>query len=68
MSDQAGRLADWDELASKFFVATGAARDSVYNQAAALAKTAGEGSKHYLKVMEKVKNGTEEYVAKESAR
>ncbi|KAJ7284994.1 protein disulfide isomerase [Mycena rebaudengoi] len=68
LSDKAGRLADFDALASKFFVAAGDARDALFKDAAALAASAGAVSKHYLRVMEKLVNGTEEYVEKESKR
>jgi protein disulfide-isomerase A6 len=40
----------------------------VYKEAVALAAAAGETSKHYLKVMEKVANSTEAYFEKESKR
>lgn len=64
----AGRLPDFDALASKFFVASGKARDAIYKDAIALAGTAGETSKHYMRVMEKLANGTEGYLEKESKR
>jgi protein disulfide-isomerase A6 len=65
---KAGRLAEFDSLANKFFVASGKARDSVYNEALTLASEAGAASKHYLRVMEKLVNGTESYLEKESKR
>lgn len=65
---QAGRLPDLDKLASQFFAATGAARDEIYKDATALAEKAGPVAKQYVRVMEKVVNGSEEYVEKESKR
>ncbi|EIN04877.1 protein disulfide isomerase [Punctularia strigosozonata HHB-11173 SS5] len=68
LNEEAGRLPEFDALASKFFVAAADARSSIYQEALALAKAGGETSKHYLRVMEKVVNGTEDYVQKESKR
>jgi protein disulfide-isomerase A6 len=65
---QAGRLAEFDNLAHQFFVASADARDALYQQATALAASAGVASKHYLRVMEKLVNGTEGYVEKETKR
>lgn len=65
---QAGRLADFDALANKFFAAESSARNAIFKEASALAATAGATAKHYLRVMEKVVNGSEEYVQKESKR
>lgn len=65
---QAGRLPDLDKLASQFFAATGAARDEIYKDATALAEKVGPVAKQYVRVMEKVVNGSEEYVEKESKR
>jgi protein disulfide-isomerase A6 len=55
-------------LASKFFTATGAARDAIYKEASALAAQIGPAATHYVRVMEKVINGTEDYITKESKR
>jgi protein disulfide-isomerase A6 len=55
-------------LAHQFFVATGDARDALYKQATALGEGAGAASKHYLRVMEKLVNGAEGYVEKETKR
>ena len=49
-------------------MATAGARDSLYKEATALAASAGAASKHYLRVMEKLVNGTEGYVEKEVKR
>lgn len=68
LNEIAGRLPEFDTLASKFFVATGAARDAVYKEALELASSAGAAGKHYLRIMEKVTNGTEAYIEKESKR
>jgi len=68
LSEKAGRHAEFDALASKFFIATGAARNSIYQEAVALASNAGSVSKHYLRVMEKLVSGTEGYIEKETKR
>ncbi|KAG5717493.1 Protein disulfide-isomerase tigA, partial [Termitomyces sp. T112] len=68
LNDQAGRLPEFDSLASKFFVAGAEARDSIFKEASVLAASVGETSKHYVRVMEKVVNGSEGYVQKEAAR
>jgi len=68
LSDTAGRLSNFDALASKFFVATADARESIYQEASILAAQAGASSKHYIRIMEKLANGTEEYIEKESKR
>ncbi|OBZ67643.1 Protein disulfide-isomerase tigA [Grifola frondosa] len=68
LNDLAGRLPELDTLASQFFLTTGAARDTVYKDALAVAGTVGPAAKHYVRVMEKVVNGSEEYLDKESKR
>ncbi|KAJ7593108.1 protein disulfide isomerase [Mycena floridula] len=68
LSDEAGRLTEFDTLANKFFVATGDARDSIYKEALALAASGKATSKHYLRAMEKMVNGTEDYIVKEAKR
>lgn len=65
---QAGRLPEFDTLASQFYAATGAARDAIYRDASALAAAAGPAAHHYVRVMEKVVNGSEEYVEREAKR
>ena len=62
------RLAELDALAQKFVEGASAARQAVFKEAGALAETIGAGAKHYLRVMEKVVNGSEEYVEKETNR
>ncbi|KAK7033138.1 disulfide isomerase [Favolaschia claudopus] len=68
LSDKAGRLPEFDALASKFFSAAADVRAALLKDALALAETAGVMSKHYVRVMEKVVNGTEGYLAKEAKR
>lgn len=64
----AGRVPTLDSLASKFFSASADAKSSVYQEAIAVAGSLGSQGQHYLKVMEKVVNGTEGYIEKESLR
>lgn len=68
LTEEAGRLPDFDTLASKFYGAAADARSAVYDEAVALAATAGSTAQQYLKVMQKVVNGSEEYIVKESNR
>lgn len=65
---QAGRHLEFDSLASKFFLATGAARDAIYKEATVLAAKVGPAASHYVRVMEKVASGKEDYIVKESKR
>ncbi|KAF7336633.1 Disulfide isomerase [Mycena venus] len=68
LTDKAGRLAEFDALASKFFAAAADVRSTLLKDAVALAETAGLVSKHYVRVMEKLVNGTEGYLEKEAKR
>jgi len=68
LNDEAGRHPEFDKLASKFFTATGPARDAIYKEASALAAEVGPAAAHYLRVMKKVVSGTEDYTTKESKR
>ena len=68
LDDDAGRLPDFDELASKFFVAEAGARDALFKEASLLAGKVGPAANHYLRVMEKVVNGSEAYLEKETKR
>ncbi|TFY67764.1 hypothetical protein EVG20_g3826 [Dentipellis fragilis] len=68
LNDKAGRTEELDDLANRFFVSSGAARDAVFAEAKELAVSVGPLAKHYVRVMEKVVNGTEDYVEKESKR
>ncbi|KAF5382219.1 hypothetical protein D9615_004360 [Tricholomella constricta] len=68
LTDQAGRLPNFDTLAKKFFMAGAEARGKILKEATALAADTGAASKHYVRVMEKVLNGSEAYVRKEATR
>jgi protein disulfide-isomerase A6 len=49
-------------------VAAGDARQTIVKDATLLAASAKDTSKHYLRVMEKIVNGTENYIEKEAKR
>ncbi|KAF8638249.1 hypothetical protein AX17_002271 [Amanita inopinata Kibby_2008] len=69
LNDEAGRVPEFDALASKFFAAAAAdAKGAIYKEAVALAKGSEAKAQHYLKVMEKVVNGSAGYIEKESKR
>ncbi|TBU28011.1 protein disulfide isomerase [Dichomitus squalens] len=68
LNDKAGRLEQLDALAAKFYEESASARQVLLKEASDLAATLGAGAKHYLRVMEKVVNGSEEYLQKESTR
>ncbi|KAJ7650246.1 protein disulfide isomerase [Roridomyces roridus] len=68
LNDEAGRVSEFDSLASKFFVAAADARASILQDAVALAAGAGSVANHYIRVMEKVVNGSEAYLEKEVKR
>jgi len=68
LNDQAGRHAELDTLAQKFFTAPSSARDCLYSEALELASTVGPVAKHYVRVMEKLINGSAEYIERESKR
>jgi protein disulfide-isomerase A6 len=65
---QAGRVASLDSLAAQFFTALPTSRSSVLEEASAVGATLGDSASYYLKVMQKVVNGTEDYVEKEAKR
>jgi protein disulfide-isomerase A6 len=65
---QAGRVAKLDALAQEFFSAVPESRKSIYESAVGAAGLSREYGKHYIRVMEKVLNGTADYVEKETAR
>ncbi|KAF8313568.1 protein disulfide isomerase [Clavulina sp. PMI_390] len=67
LNDQAGRVASLDTLASQF-VSLPNTRAQLYQEALSLGETLGEKGKYYLKVMEKLTNGTEGYIEKEAKR
>lgn len=64
---QAGRVAALDTLASQFF-AVPTSRAQLYEEASSLGQNLGESAKYYLKVMEKLANGTDAFVEKEAKR
>ncbi|KAF5359143.1 hypothetical protein D9756_003414 [Leucocoprinus leucothites] len=68
LNDQAGRLSSFDTLAQKFFAAAHSSRQAVFDEARTLATSSAQDAKHYLKVMEKVVNTSEAYIAKELKR
>ncbi|KAF9815482.1 hypothetical protein IEO21_04579 [Rhodonia placenta] len=68
LTELAGRLPEFDTLASQFVAAAGEARDAIYKDASALAASVGPTASHYVRVMEKVVNGSEEYLEKETKR
>lgn len=69
LNEKAGRLAELDALAVKFVEESAVgARQSLLKEAGDLAATLGAGAKHYLRVMEKVVNGSEDYLEKETTR
>lgn len=68
LNDKAGREPMLDAFAAKFVESVGDARESIYREAVQFATTAKLDAKHYIKVMEKVANGTEDYIAKETKR
>ena len=53
-------------LAGKFFNATGAAHDAIYKETSILAAQVGPVTTHYLWVIEKFVNGSDDYIAKET--
>jgi hypothetical protein len=65
---KAGRLGEFDALAARFFAAEAKVKSEIFSEATVLAQTVGVAAKHYLRVMEKVVNGSEEYIQKETSR
>ena len=55
-------------MASRFVVAASDVRDKLYQDAELFLRATGEKYKYYLKVMEKLSNGTEEWLEKETNR
>ncbi|TDL16574.1 protein disulfide isomerase [Rickenella mellea] len=68
LNADAGRVSELDALAEKFFGAVEKERVKVLKEAEGVAGKVGKEAQHYLKVMKKVVDGSEEYLAKESAR
>lgn len=65
---QAGRHVELDTLARKFYSASQGARDTLYSEALEIVATAGSAAKHYIRVMDKLANGSAGYIEKESKR
>ena len=57
-----------DTLAQKFFTASPSIRDALYSEALELVASAGSSAKHYVRVMEKIVNGSVGYIEKETKR
>ena len=68
LDDTVGRHPEFDSMASRFVAANGATRDKLYSDAELLSGAFGTKYKYYLRVMEKVLNGSEDYIEKESNR
>jgi len=68
LNDVAGRVATLDTLASQFFAAAPTSRVSIYEKATTLGETLGDDASYYLRVMQKLVNGTDDYVEKEARR
>jgi len=64
LNDLAGRIPSLDELAQKFIDATTDVRTTILGEAAILGKEA----KHYIRVMEKITEKSNEYITKELKR
>lgn len=65
---QAGRSPKLDEYARKFFSASPANRQSVYEVVKGLEEATIRDGEPYIRAMEKVLNGTTDYVEKELKR
>ena len=65
---QAGRLPEFDVLAQKFFAAALDAKNTIYKEAKSLSEKVKGDAKNYVKVMDKIVNGSAEYIEKESKR
>ena len=65
---KAGRVPELDEIATKFLSAAADARDALLKEASVLAQAAGSTAQHYIKVMQKLASGSEEYLEKETNR
>lgn len=61
---QAGRLPTLDSLAQRYYTADKAVRETIYAEA----KAAGENASYYVRVMEKLASGADEWVNKEVKR
>ncbi len=65
---QAGRVAALDALASRIYSAIPTSRQQIFDEAISLSESLGSAAEYYLRVMKKVVNGTEDFVAKETKR
>jgi protein disulfide-isomerase A6 len=68
LNDEAGRHPEFDSLAQRFIAAASDARDKLYADAQLFSGAFGKKFQYYVRVMDKVKNGSLEYVDKESKR
>lgn len=68
LDESAGRHPEFDSLASRFIVAAADVRDKLYKDAELFSRATGPKFNYYLKVMEKLLNGTEGWVEKETNR
>lgn len=68
LDETVGRHPEFDSIASRFVGAASDARGKLFEDAKLFARATGEKYKYYLKVMEKVANGTEGWVEKEANR
>jgi len=64
LNNLAGRIPSLDELAQKFLDATASARKTILGEASNL----GKDAKHYVRVMEKVVEKSNDYITKELKR
>ncbi|KAI0090087.1 protein disulfide isomerase [Irpex rosettiformis] len=68
LDDTAGRHPEFDSLASRFIVAASDGRSKLVEDAKLFARATGDKYQYYLKVMDKVVNGSEQWVEKEANR
>ncbi|GJE85373.1 protein disulfide isomerase [Phanerochaete sordida] len=68
LDESAGRHPEFDSLASRFATAAADVRNKLVEDASLLASAFGPQFKYYVRVMEKVVNGSEEYIEKEAKR
>jgi len=68
LGSEAGRVATLDTLAQKIITAEASARAAILAEAKEVAEATGAGAAYYLRVMQKLVDGSEEYIAKETKR
>ncbi|KAF8580793.1 disulfide isomerase [Ramaria rubella] len=68
LTDQAGRSAHLDELAAQFVSAVPAERPTIYKKAKTASISAGKPGKQYLRIMEKLTDGKDDYLTQERTR